>query len=228
MMKEGFKEIHVYDDMFTTDLDRAKKICDLIVERGLDISWRLDCGVRVDSVDKEFFEKARKSGCYAVGFGFESGNQEVLDNIDKGLKIEVAYDAVRYAKEAGLETVGFFMFGLPKETVKSMDDTIQYAIDLDLDYAKVTLATPYPGTRFFTEMQVAKRIHSKDWSNYNFHSPSKVWNHPNLDWETLDKYYKKFYRKFYFRPKYLARRFVRDVKKGDLFHDLYYAAKTFT
>jgi anaerobic magnesium-protoporphyrin IX monomethyl ester cyclase len=227
MLKCGFKEIHVYDDMFTTDLDRAKEICDLIIERKLDLSWRLDCGLRIDSVDKEFFEKLKKSGCYCIGFGLESGSQKILDDIDKGAKPETAKYAVRWAKEAGLETVGFFMFGLPKETIETMEESIKYACSLDLDYAKVTLATPYPGTKFFLQMQKNGKIHSKDWSAYNFHSPSKVWNHPNLDWETLDKYYKKFYTKFYFRPTYLYKRFIRGVKRGDLFYDLYYAVKTF-
>ena len=151
-----------------------------------------------------------------------------MDGIDKGLKAETAFHAVRWAKEAGLETVGFFMFGLPNETVETMEETIKFACNLGLDYAKVTLATPYPGTKFFIDMQNENRIHSKDWSAYNFHSPSKVWNHPNLDWKTLDHYYKKFYKKFYFRPNYLFRRLIRGIRRGDIFHDIYYALKTFT
>lgn len=228
MLEAGFKEIHVYDDMFTTDLERAKRICDLIVERGLDISWRLDCGIRVDSVDQEFFQKLKKSGCYCVGFGIESGSQEILDHIDKGLKVDCVQNAVKWAREAGLETVGFFMFGLPGETEETMEKTIALATSVGLDYAKVTLATPYPGTGFYGEMLAQKRILTKEWSAYNFHTPSRVYNHPNLSWETMEEYYHKFYRRFYFRPGYIMRRVAKGITRGTLAHDVYYFVKTFT
>jgi len=227
MKKCGFGEVHIYDDMFSTDLDRLKDICDLIVKRGLKLSWKLDCGIRLDSVDPELYRKLKKSGCYSIGYGIESGSQKVLDQIIKGLNIKESKKAVKWAKDAGVETVGFFMFGLPEETEETMKETIQLAKDLDLDYAKVTLATPFPGTRFYSEMLSQKRLKSKDWSAYNFHTPSKVYDHPNLSWEIMQKYYDKFYREFYFRPKYLIRRFIRDIKTGNIFSDIKYSFQTF-
>ena len=227
MQKCGFNEIHIYDDMFSTDLDRLKDICDIIVERGLKVSWKLDCGIRIDSVDPELYRKLKKSGCYSVGYGLESGSQEILDRIKKGLNIKEAHNAIKWAKEAGIETVGFFMFGLPGETEETMEETIKLATDLNLDYAKVTLATPFPGTALYAEMKAKGKLKINDWSAYNFHTPSKVYDYDNLSWETMQKYYEKFYRKYYFRPKYLVGRFIRDVKTGNLFSDLYYAFKTF-
>jgi len=227
MKKCGFNEIHVYDDMFTTDLDRAKEICNIIIKKGLKITWKLDCGVRVDSVDKEIFQKLKQAGCYSIGFGIESGSQKVLDHINKGLNIKEAYNAIKWAKEAGVETVGFFMFGLPNETLETINQTIQLAIKLNPDYAKVTLATPFPGTAFYAEMQTQGRIKTRDWSAYNFHTPSKVYDHPNLEWKTMEKYYERFYKKFYFRPKYLIGRLIRDIKTGNIISDIESAFKTF-
>lgn len=228
LKKSGFNEIHVWDDMFSTDLQRGKDICDEIVRRGIKIPWQLDCGVRVNSVDQEFFYKLKKAGCYKVAFGFESGNQKILNRINKGILLEQSLNALRMAKKAGLETIGFFMLGLPDETLETMNDTINFAIKLDPDYAKTTLLVPYPGTDIYNEWKSNGVIKSEDWSKYNDHSPSKVYNHPNLDWKTLEKYYNLFYRKFYLRTGYIARRFIRSLFKGELLHDAYYAIQTFT
>ena len=83
LVKNGFKEIHVWDDMFATDLKRAKEVCDEIMRRKLKFTWQLECGVRVNSVDKEFFEKCVQAGCYKVAFGFESGSDYILKSINK-------------------------------------------------------------------------------------------------------------------------------------------------
>jgi len=227
LLKCGFKEVHVWDDMFATDLNRAKAICDEILRRNLKFSWQLECGVRVNCVDKEFFEKCFEAGCYKVAFGFESGNDDILKTINKGATIEQAKDAARWAKEAGLETTGFFMLGLPEDTLETMDQTINFACSLNLDYAKATILVPLPSTPVFEEFGKLGLLKTKDWSLYNFHTASRVYDHPKLDWNTLEKYYAKFHRKFYFRPMYVINRFVRSLKRGELFDDLMIAIKTF-
>jgi len=223
----GFGEVHVWEDMFSTDLQRAKDICDEIVRRRLDICWQIDCGVRVDSVDEELFDKLRDAGCYKVAFGYESGNQQILDRMKKGITLEDSIRATEMAKRAGLETIGFFMLGLPGETEQTMQETIDFAIRLDPDYAKTTLLTLYPGTEIYEEWKAEGRILSEDWDRYNDHTPSRVYEHPTLDWETLDRYYNLFYRRFYLRPGYIARRLRSSLRKGELLSDAWVALKTF-
>ena len=227
LLKNGFKEIHVWDDMFATDLKRAKEICDEIVRRGLKFSWQLECGVRVNCVDKEFFEKCVKAGCYKVAFGFESGNDYILRSINKGTTIQQTRDAVKWAKEAGMETSGFFMLGLPEDTIETMEQTIDFACSLGLDYAKATILVPLPSTKVFEDFEKKGMIITKDWTKYNFHTASKVYNHPNLDWKTLEEYYDKFHRKFYFRPSYIFNRLIKSIKKGELTDNIKTAFKTF-
>ncbi len=227
LLKNGFKEIHVWDDMFATDLKRAKEICDEIIKRKLKFTWQLECGVRVNCVDKEFFEKCVKAGCYKVAFGFESGNDDILESINKGATTQQARDAVKWAKQAGMETSGFFMLGLPKDTIKTMDQTIEFACSLGLDYAKATILVPLPSTPVFEEFEKKGWLKTKDWSKYNFHTASRVYNHPTLDWETLGKYYDKFHKKFYFRPSYIANRLLRSIKKGEILDDIKMAFTTF-
>jgi anaerobic magnesium-protoporphyrin IX monomethyl ester cyclase len=227
LLKNGFKEIHVWDDMFATDLKRAKEICDEIVRRRLKFSWQLECGVRVNCVDKEFFEKCVKAGCYKVAFGFESGNDDVLKSINKGATTKQARDAVRWAKQAGMETSGFFMLGLPEDTIETMEQTIDFAISLDLDYAKGTILVPLPSTEVFDEFEKKGLLKTKDWTKYNFHEASHVYDHPRLSWPVLEKYYDKFHKKFYFRPSYMIKRFFLSLKKGELLDNLKTAFNTF-
>jgi len=227
LLKNGFKEIHVWDDMFATDLQRAKDICDEIIKRKLKFSWQLECGVRVNCVDKEFFYKCVKAGCYKVAFGFESGNNEILKSINKGATTEQAINAVKWAKQAGMETSGFFMIGLPEDTEKTINQTIDFAISLGLDYAKATILVPLPSTQVFDEFEKKGLLKTKDWTRYNFHNPSHVYDHPTLSWELLEKYYDKFHKKFYFRPSYIIRRFFLSVKKHELLDNTKTAFNTF-
>lgn len=227
LLKNGFKEIHVWDDMFATDLQRAKDVCDEILKRKLKFSWQLECGVRVNCVDKEFFQKCVKAGCYKVAFGFESGNDRILKSINKGATTQQARNAVKWAKEAGMETSGFFMLGLPEDTEETINQTINFATSLGLDYAKATILVPLPSTPVFEEFEKKGLLKTKDWNKYNFHTASRVYNHPTLKWETLEKYYDKFHKKFYFRPSYMIKRFFLSLKKGELMDNMKTAFNTF-
>lgn len=227
LLKNGFREVHVWDDMFATDLVRAKKICDEIIRRKLKFSWQLECGVRVDRVDAEFFRKCMRAGCYKVAFGFESGDDRILQTICKGATTQQARDAVRWAKQAGMEVSGFFMIGLPEDTIETMEKTINFATSLDLDYAKATILVPLPSTPVFDEFEKKGLLKTKDWTRYNFHNPSHVFTHPRLSWETLEKYYNKFHRRFYFRPSYVMKTFFRSLKRHELMDNVRTAFNTF-
>lgn len=227
LLANGFKEVHVWDDMFATDLKRAKEICDEILARKLKFTWQLECGVRVNCVDKEFFMKASKAGCYKVAFGFESGNNKILESINKGATIEQARNAVRWAKQAGMEVSGFFMIGLPQDTIETITQTIDFACSLDLDYAKATILVPLPSTQVFDEFEKKGLLKTKDWTRYNFHEPSHVYNHPHLSWPVLEKYYDKFHKRFYFRPSYMIKTFLNSIKKAQLLDNLKTALNTF-
>ncbi len=226
MLNLGFKEIHINDDGFTTDLNRAKQICDLICQRGLNFPWRLCNGIRVDRVDREFLRKARNAGCYGLAFGVESGDQALLDNIDKGITIEQVRDAFTWAKETGLETTAFFMIGLPGETEQTIQKSINCAISLAPDYAKTSILLPLPGTYLYNSFEQKGYIKSKDWILYNQHNPSGVYDHPNLTWETIHSYYDLFYKRFYLRPDFIWQRFRKHAFSLDLFRDATYMMRT--
>ena len=220
MLRIGFKEIHTIDDGFSTDLNRAKEICDEIIRRKLKFHLNIRSGMRVDRVDIELLEKMKKAGCYRISYGVESGNQEILNNIKKGTTLERIKEVFKMTNEAGIETLGFFMIGLPGETEETMQDTIDFAKELNPYIAKLGILTPLPGTKLFNDWDSKGYIISKNWSDYTYNNPEKIYNHPNLNWKTIHKYYNKFFREYYLRPSFILNRIVEDLKKGKIIDDV--------
>jgi len=218
MLKLGFREVHIIDDIFTSDMGRAYNICEEILRRGLKFPWYPRGGIRVEKVNLELLKIMKKAGCYRIPFGIESGSQRVIDVINKKITLERAEEAVSLAKRAGLETECYFMLGHPTETEEDIKKSINFAIKLDPDYVKFAMTIPLPGTPMFDDMSARGQIKTNDWSKYNFStSPKELYEHDTLSWETLDRYSDISYRRFYFRPKYILRMLYRTVLKGTFF-----------
>lgn len=226
-LDHGVREIRIIDDQFATDLRHAKAVCEAIIRKGLKFPWNLANGVRVDRVDEEFLQLAKRAGCYQVGIGFESGDERALASIDKEIDLEKSVKCMEMVRRAGIESVGFFMIGLPGDDHESIKKTIAFARRLMPDYAKTTITIPFPGTRLFDQYEREGRIKTRDWSKYNIHKVADVYEHPTLSQNDLRKYYDAFYRAFYFHPKFLGRRLIRSIRQRTLFLDVYYGLQTF-
>ncbi len=223
MLASGFREIHIEDDGFSTDLSRAKEICRQIIIRNLNVPWTLKNGIRVDRVDPELLELMKQAGCYQVAYGIESGNQSVLNGVGKNITLNQVQKAVNMAKRVGLETYGFFMLGLPGETEETLQDTINFALELDMDIVKFSIFTPLPGTPLFEQWQANGSILTTDWSKYSFHNLiDQVYRHPGVDHDTLRRYYKEAYRRYYLRWHFIWRRAKKDFSDGRIIWDAKY------
>lgn len=223
----GVKEFHIADDGFTSIIDRAEKICDLIIESGLKFTWSCVNGIRVDRVTLDLLKKMRQAGCYRISFGIESGDQHVLNNLGKNVTLQQTEKAVHMAKKAGLEVFGFFMFGFEDETEQSMKNTIKFAKKLPLDLAKASIIMPFPGSPIYEKYLSLKLIYKTvDYKNFNvYQSPKKVYTHPSLDWDIIEKYQRRFYRSFYFNISYIFRRLIYSIKNGTLISDIAVGSK---
>ncbi|KPJ63322.1 MAG: hypothetical protein AMS15_00825 [Planctomycetes bacterium DG_23] len=150
LVKEwGVREIHFEDDNLTLDRKRVIAICKGIIERGLKIWWKCPDGVHIGTLDEEVLVWMHKAGCYSLAFGIESVNERILHNIHKEVNREKVRRVVKCAKELGIYTVGFFIFGLPGETPRTVRETINFAKETDLDSAQFNLCVPFPGTEIF-------------------------------------------------------------------------------
>lgn len=222
LMKQGAREFFIADDGFTSQMDRAGRICDIIIEKGLDVTWSCTNGIRVDRVDYDLLAKMHRAGCHRLALGIESGNQGVLDELGKQITIEQIVDTAKMARKAGIEIHGFFMFGFKNDTEETMQETIDFARSLPLDFAKASLVIPFPGSplnKEYKKMDLLLPV--KDYRSYNFYtSPRHVYKHPTLGWDTIERYQDKFYRAFYINPRYIIRRLIKAIKNGVLFDTL--------
>lgn len=200
-------EIGVTDDVWNLKLDRAKEICRLLIDQGLTrVPWVTIHGMRADHTDAELFRLMKAAGCKRVGFGVESGNQAVLDAIKKRQTLDDVRRAFREARAAGLQTMGFFIFGLPADTEASMDDTIRFALELDPDLANFMIAAPYPGTELWDIARRDGRLFSMDWRDYAIHDEKARYELPGLSPELVERKWHEAYRRFYLRPSRIWRR----------------------
>lgn len=223
----GAGEIRIMDDQFATDIERAKKICELIIKEDLKFPWNIGNGVRADRVDEEFLTLAKRAGCYQVGVGFESGDQESLDSVNKGITLEESIRCMEMIRTVGLESVGYFMLGLPADTEGSLKKTVAFAVKLCPDYARVTFTVPYPGTKLFDDYEKRGLIKSRDWSKYGLHQFGEIYQHPHLSYETLRRYYNLFYIRFYLNPRFLYKKLMKSVSDRTFLQDVHYGLQTF-
>lgn len=205
----GATEIGITDDVWNLKLDRAKEICRLLIAEGLNhVPWVTVHGMRADHTDAELFQLMKRAGCKRVGFGVESGNQAVLDSIKKRQKLDDVRRAFKETKAAGLQTMGFFIFGLPADTEESMDDTIRLALELDPDLANFMIAAPYPGTELWEIARRDGRLFSMDWHDYAIHDEKARYELPTLPPDLVERKWHEAYRRFYLRPGRIWRKAV--------------------
>jgi radical SAM superfamily enzyme YgiQ (UPF0313 family) len=132
------------DNAFSVYENRAYEISEEILRRNLDILWSTE--LRVDRTDKKKLHIMKKSGCWKILYGIESGVQKHLDFLQKQITVEETQAAVDMAKQEGLEVMGSFMFGIPGETYRDGIQTLKFARRLNLDYASFSNITPFPNT----------------------------------------------------------------------------------
>ena len=147
-------------------------------------------------------------GTYSIAFGVESGNQKVLDRINKNIKLEQIERAFRLAKKIGFETWAFFMIGLPSETEDTIKDTIDFAIKLDPDVAKFHILKPFPGSEVYKEFLDNGLLLDNNFDHYGIHTPP-VHRLATLTPEDLLNWDKKAYRSFYLRPSIIVKQLLR-------------------
>ncbi len=142
----GIREFMIEDDIFNMDLDRAKKICDLIITSGLKLGLQFGNGVRLERFDDELMRKLAQAGTHHMAIAVESANDRIQKLIKKHLKLSRFNEVLGWARKYKIETLGFFMLGFPGETEAEINQTIKFACDSHFDEALFSIATPYAGT----------------------------------------------------------------------------------
>lgn len=190
--KYGIGEIFFRDQVFTANREFVLALCRFMISDKIGISWRAE--TRVDLVDREMLELMHRAGCYQLSFGFESCSQESLDLNKKGIKLEQSRQAAKLAREAGIEVVGLFLYGMPGSTKESMDRLSRFALDLKVNYANFEAIYFMPGSPIYEKMLI----------------DSGAGPFPE---KRLRAYVRNAYAKFYLRPAFLRRQLFKMIRE---------------
>ncbi|MBA7612766.1 hypothetical protein ES703_20006 [subsurface metagenome] len=162
----------------------------------------------MSTVNRELLRKMKDAGCYSVSFGIESGSQDILDNIGKKMTLEQSRNAVKLSKEAGIFTIGFFMFGNLGENEQTMKQTIKFAKSLNPDAAQFGILVPFPGTDIRRIIEAEGKILTTRWQDYGNLSGQAIFEHGVLTKPLMEKMYRKAYREFHIRPSWIFKKVI--------------------
>ncbi len=199
----GLRHFLFWEELFAHDREFALALCEGLGKWRGDIAWAAT--TRADKVDAELVRAMKQAGCFLLGLGIESASQEILDRARKAERVEDMRRAVALCREAGLQTMGHFIFGLPGETPETAEATVRFAVGLGLDYLQCYAAVPYPKTELGALAEKNGWIRAKAWKEYDFGGPS-ILDIGTIRPEDVDRFRTRLFRKFYLRPAYLIRR----------------------
>jgi anaerobic magnesium-protoporphyrin IX monomethyl ester cyclase len=206
----GALEIGVLDDSANIRKARLHQICDLLIENELNhVPWIFVNGIRANLADLDLLRKMKEAGLRRTAFGVETGDPDMIVRVDKHIDHNTIRQAFKNAKTADIETIGFFIIGLPGDTRESMQRTIDFAIELDPMIANFSMMTPYPGTAVYQEVKRNGRLLMKNWEDYVFFDQKARYELGDLTAELMEEMYRRSYRQFYWRPKYILRTISR-------------------
>lgn len=202
--KYGITNFVFWSDIFNIDKEWTLDLCQKIIDSGLKITW--SANTRADTADEEMAQKMYESGCRLVSIGVESGSQEMLDKIGKKITLDDVRLTVKIFKKAGIKIYNYFVIGLPWEDEDTVEDTIDFAIELDSDFISFYTATPLPGTRFYDYAKANRLIDSDTSFSSAYFYPSV--NTHYLSKDKVFELHKKAEKRFYLRPSYIFKTLI--------------------
>jgi radical SAM superfamily enzyme YgiQ (UPF0313 family) len=189
------KEYFFDDDTFTDDLPRAEAIARGLGRLG--VTW--SCNAKAN-VPRSTLEVLRDNGLRLLLVGYESGSQAILNQVKKGVRIDIAREFTKNAKALGIKIHGTFIMGLPGETHETIEETIRFAREIDPDSLQVSLAAPYPGTALYQEALERGWLQQSELVD-EAGVQASVLGYPHLSRTEIFASVESFYRRFYFRPR---------------------------
>jgi radical SAM superfamily enzyme YgiQ (UPF0313 family) len=204
-MKKIFPQVREFffdDDTFTANLPRAREIAKKLAPLG--VHW--SCNSRAN-LDYDTIKSFKDNGLRLFLVGYESGNDDILTRIKKGVTMAEMRRFTKDCHKADVVIHGTFILGLPVETQKSIENTINFAKELDVFSLQVSLAAPYPGTELYEQAKLNGWFAKKEKTDLlgDVGYQSSTIEYPGLNKEEIFEEVERFYRTYYFRPKPILR-----------------------
>jgi len=216
-LENGFKEVYFRDETFTANKRFVIEFCQRVIDEGIKFTWIANA--RVVTVDEEMLTLMKKAGCHLIKYGVESGVQELLDNVRKGIRLEDTRTAFKLMKKVGIDSHAHMMLGIPGETEETIEQTIKFVNEIDPTTVTFGICTPYPGTPLYEEVaKVHPEIRDGSDSDLGALHKKGIFNsiYTELESDSLETAMKKAYRSFYARPSYIAKSIGRLQNVDDL------------
>ena len=217
LVSRGVDDIFFVDDTITIDRRRLLEICELIKTSGLEIHFKVSA--RVDTVKPHVLAALKDAGCYRIHYGVESATPRLLKYLQKQTTPDKIRQAFAWTHEAGIGTFAYCMIGIPTETYAEMMSTVDFAIELDPDYAQFSICTPYPRTALYQSMLESGDVSHDYWREFARNPTEdfrvRFWNSRYSE-DELRSFQSEAHRRFYSRLRYLARQARRVRSLGEL------------
>lgn len=199
----GVNQLDILDNNFTLNQERTKQFFKLLISNNCNAAINLQNGIRADKLSKDTLRDMKAAGVFKIGIGIESGDKEILQTINKQLDLNKVEEIIIWCKKLNIVTIGFFMFGLPGDTAKTMRTTIDFMKRANPTFAQISICIPFPGSAMYEEIKknpknssiVTEGIESGYFGSDVFFDPAKATKD-----EVLNYYWKAYYD-FYFRSK---------------------------
>lgn len=204
----GVREVHIMDDCFTYNKSRVMDFCECIKRLPHHLNFVFSNGIRADQVDEETLKGLKAIGLRYVMYGVESANEDISKRIKKGIRKDTFRRSIRIAKELGLETWTCFIIGLPGETEETIRESMEFAKELDPDFAKFFILKPFPGSEVFNELNANGFMIELNYDSFGLYT-DPVHRLPDLTPEQMIYWRKRANREFYFRPKKIVSQMMR-------------------
>ena len=205
------REIFIEDDTFTVDKQRVMEVCDEIEKRGLKLVW--SCNTRADTLDYATMKRMKEVGCRLLVVGYESGNQKVLDETKKGIKLEDSIEFAKNTKKLKIKVFGCFMIGLKGDTRETIEDTFKFAKKVYPDMCFFQQAVPFPGTQFYSWVKENGYLVTEDyskWLNKDGYLDCLV-DYPFADHKEIEKIRDGLMSRYYFSFTYIFKTFLANL-----------------
>jgi anaerobic magnesium-protoporphyrin IX monomethyl ester cyclase len=198
----GLKFFYLWGDTVTLNVKTFSAFCDELIARKLPLQWFGNA--RADNLgDPAFVKRLREAGCWMLALGIETESEETRKDMMKRLDGQKIRTALVNMRTADIRSFGFFILGYPGESPQNLDRTIEYAIELDPDFANFYPAVPYPGTELYAKAKREGLLASEDWSKMEYSYYLLRGN--GLDESIVMNAINRAKRRFYLRPAYLMR-----------------------
>ncbi len=193
----GIKDFLLYDSNFVANRKRLIDICNIFIKENYNITW--SCSARVNLVKPDMLKLMKKAGCWQIAYGIESGSPQILEIMKKNITLDQIRHALKWTKEAGIMSRGNFIFGYIGETKETLQESLDFLLDIDLDYFQQSFLTPFPGSEVSEGILEHGEVVTMDWDKMNVMDIAFIPH--GLSKEEMVKFSKKAFIKFYLRPK---------------------------